>query len=84
MSRVLTDPALCQQIGEYDQRTASVGKSNIVADGTRHLYAQRHPIRYRAQRIAKGARRGLRNAIDHFAQQKKGLERRLIPLAPEN
>lgn len=84
VSRVLTDPALCQQIGEHDQRTASVGKSNIVADGTRHLYAQRHPIRYRAQRIAQGAKRGLRNAIDHFAQQKKGLERRLVPLAPEN
>ncbi|KKB79793.1 hypothetical protein VW35_04635 [Devosia soli] len=81
ISRVLTDPALCQQVGELDQK---VGQSNIVADGITHIYAQRHPLRHRASKLRTGIRRGLRNAVDHFAQQKLGLERRLIPMATEN
>lgn len=84
VSRVLTDPALCQQVGGQDQNAASVGKSDVVADGVPHIYAQRHPLRHWAKRTTREVRRGLRNAVDHFVQSRKGLERRLIPLAPEN
>lgn len=84
LSRVLTEPALCQQIGERDQQTASIGKSNIVADGVQHIYAKRHPIRHWGAKFSQGVRHGMRNAVDHFIQRSKGLERRLIPLAPEN
>jgi glycosyl transferase family 25 len=81
VSRVLTDPALCQQIGEQDQR---VGTSNIVPDGVRHTYAELHPIMHWSRNLSLTVRRGLRNAADHFVQRRKGLERRRIPLAPEN
>jgi len=81
ISRVLTDPALCQQVGADN---VDVGKSNIVADGVSHLYARKHPVRHRAIRLAKDLARGAGNAIDHFAQKSKGLERRFIPMAPEN
>lgn len=84
VSRVLTDPALCQQMGGQGQNATSVGKSDIVADGVPHIYAQRHPLRHWAGRTTREIGRGLRNAADHFVQRRKGLERRLISLAPEN
>lgn len=80
ISRVLTDPALCQQVGNTNPQ---VGESNIVPDGLTHLYAQKHPVRYRSRRFAEGLARGIRNAADHLVEKRKGLERRLIPLAPD-
>lgn len=83
VSRVLTEPALCQQVGSYHDKTANIGKSNITPDGVQHIYPQRHPIRYWIKRIRTGAKRGFRNAVDHFAEKKKGLERRWILLDGE-
>lgn len=84
VSRVLTDPALCQQVPKADEQTAGIGLSNITADGVVHRYAQHHPVQNWARRTAVGVKRGVRNAVDHFAERRKGLERRIIPLAPEN
>ena len=83
ITRVLTDPALCQQIGSSDPRTRSVGMSNVVADGVPHIYAKRHPLRHLKAKIERGVRRGVRNALDDIAQRRKGLERRRIPFSPE-
>lgn len=80
VSRVLTEPALCQQVGSYHEETADVGRSNIQADGVPYVYPQKHPIRYAHQKFSTGLRRGLRNALDHFSEKKNGLERRWILL----
>lgn len=83
VSRVLTEPALCQQVGSYHEQTADVGKSNIQADGIRWVFPERHPIRHWSSKFAQGFKRGLRNAVDHFVEKKKGLERRWILLDTE-
>jgi len=83
VSRVLTEPALCQQVGSYHDKTAHIGKSNITPDGVQHVYPQRHPIRYWIKRLRTGAKRGFRNAVDHFAEKRNGLERRWILLDSE-
>lgn len=83
VSRVLTEPALCQQVGSYHEETADVGRSNIQADGVPYVYPQKHPIRYAYQKFSTGLRRGLRNALDHFLEKKNGLERRWILLDTE-
>lgn len=80
VSRVLTEPALCQQVGSYHDKTANIGKSNITPDGVQHVYPQRHPIRHWTRQLRTGAKRGFRNAVDHFAEKKNGLNRRWILL----
>lgn len=83
ITRVLADPALCQQLSESNPATTSIGKSDILFD-VQHTYPRQHPIRFMMYRTSLVLTRGLRNAVDHFVQQRNGLERRLIPLAPEN
>ncbi len=79
LTRVLSDPALCRQLNMTDQKSTDVARSDIAENLVRHQFAEEHPIRFFAFKFGKGLRKGLRNAADHFAQQKKGLERRVIP-----
>lgn len=80
VSRVLTDPALCQQSGHWDKSATGIGHSDITPDGAKHLYPARHPLRYQVGRFERWLRRGIRNAVDHFVQKRHGLERRWVPL----
>jgi glycosyl transferase, family 25 len=80
VTRVLTDPALCQQIGMEDPSTSAIGKSNVVADGIPNLFRQRHPLRWWGRRLAGETVRGARNAVDHLMQQRRGLTRDEIRL----
>lgn len=79
LSRVLSDPAMCRQLNMTDQKTTEVARSDIADHQEQHAFAQKHPIRFFMFRFGLGLKKGLRNAIDHFAQQSKGLERKVIP-----
>lgn len=79
LKRVMTNPALCRQLGVNDQRTAEVGHSDIANTDIPHQYALKHPIRARSRKAWRTLKSSLRNVSDHFAQRSKGLERKVIP-----
>lgn len=79
LSRVITDPALCRQLGVGDQQKADVGRSDIAHDLVPHVYAQKRPVSYLWFRLRRHLKKGLRNVVDDFAQRPNGLERRVIP-----
>ena len=47
-------------------------RANMAAD---------HPVLYAGWTLWGNVKTGVRNLVDHFAQQSKGLERRIIPFA---
>ncbi|GLQ53746.1 hypothetical protein GCM10010862_10050 [Devosia nitrariae] len=79
LSRVVTDPALCRQLGLDDHAMHGIGRSDIAHDLVPHVYAEKHPLGFRWFKFRTGLGKGLRNVIDDFAQRSKGLERRVIP-----
>lgn len=79
ISRVLTDPALCRQLNMTSQHNHAVARSDIAGTTSVHRYAQAQPIRHRLERMGKSLGAGLRNALDHLAQQQRGLTRKVIP-----
>lgn len=81
LSRGLADPALCRQLGYEGVNSPAEGRSDIAHDRVKHAFAEQHPIRFFLFRLSNVLRHGLRNAVDHFAQQRNGLERRVIPFA---
>lgn len=80
LTRVLTDPALCRQLGVENAGTAPVGRSDIAHEQVEHTYATRFPLRSRWERLGRWATKSFRNATDDFAQRGK-LTRRVIPFA---
>jgi glycosyl transferase family 25 len=76
LTRVLTEPAVCRQLGLADE--ATLGRSDIVHEAVSHEYAKQHPIRFAIASAWRDLTHGLRNVFDHLAQQSKGLERRVI------
>ena len=79
LSRVLCDPAMCRQLNMTDQKTTEIARSDIAHTVVEHQYAKKRPISFFGLKVGSGVKKGLRNAVDHFAQQSKGLERRVIP-----
>lgn len=78
LKRVLTDPALCRQLGAG----ADAGRSDIAHDVVPHAYARKHPVSHAVLRLQRYLKRGVRNLIDDLAQRGR-LERRIIPYAQE-
>lgn len=76
LTRVLTDPALCRQLGAK----TDAGRSDIAHDIVPHTYARNHPISNATRRLQRYLKRGVRNVIDDLAQRRQ-LERRIIPFA---
>jgi glycosyl transferase family 25 len=81
LSRVQTVPGLCQQLGGTHVDKREVGRSDIAHVDERHIFAIEHPVRFRWIRFRAGLKKGLRNALDHFASKKQGLTRMRIPFA---
>lgn len=76
IKRVLTDPALCRQLG----RTVATGQSDIDGKFVRHSFAQNHPFLHKAIKIRSFLKHSIRNASDDLMQRPR-LERRVIPFA---
>jgi hypothetical protein len=70
---------MCRQLNMTDQKSTGIARSDIAQAQVPHVYAQQHPLRFRLFSFRKDLKKGLRNATDHFKQQSKGLERRVIP-----
>ena len=79
LTRVLTDPAMCRQLNMTEQKSVELARSDIAYNQTPHAFAEVHPVRFFVHKFQRNLRRGWRNARDHVAQQKNGLERRVIP-----
>ncbi len=82
LTRLLTEPGLCQQLALTGQVTGGVAASDLRGDGLPHAFARKRPVRYGISRALAVARVALRNALDHFIQLPKGIERRIIPFQP--
>ncbi|WEK03209.1 MAG: glycosyltransferase family 25 protein [Candidatus Devosia phytovorans] len=82
LTRVLTDPALCRQLGVENSRTAPVGRSDIAHERVKHTFARRHPVASQWGRLRRWAKKGLRNVKDDFAQRGQ-LSRRVIPFGDD-
>ena len=77
LTRVITEPALCRQLGTHDPKAAA-GRSDLAHDRVRHTFAEDHPARFTLMKLERSVSRGVRNVLDHFAQLPRGLERRAI------
>lgn len=75
LTRALTDPALCRQLGYERPNSPEEGRSDLAHTRVRHEYAERHPFRFLFFRLRKALQQGLRNTLDHVAQRRKGLEK---------
>lgn len=78
LSRVITDPALCRQLGSQDPETTPVGRSDLAHDSVQHVFAEKRPLSFLWFKLRHGVVTGLRNTLDHLAQQPRGLERRAV------
>jgi len=79
LSRAQADPALCRQMNTTAARDAAVAQSSITKPVMRHVFAENHKVQFFWMQFRDGLVAGLRNAIDHLAQQRKGLQREVIP-----
>lgn len=77
LTRVITEPALCRQLGTHDP-LASAGRSDLARDRVKHTFSQKHPLAHMLMKLWRSFKSGTRNAADHMAQMPKGLQRRAI------